>query len=162
MTVVSPPSAPLGVPVLRDHSLRHALPSGSHVLTARGETLVEALVPGDRVITRDYGIVPLRRVIRGVAPAGSTMVLFPAGSMGWGRPERNILLPLDQPIVLRDWRARSLFGAREARVAAVRLVDGAIIRQVAAPAGSIWSLILDRPSAIYVDGLEVVTASNAA
>jgi len=162
MAVVSPLPAPLGVPVLRNHTLRHAIPSGSRVLTGQGETPVEALQVGDRIITRDFGMALLRDVIRGTAPAGTEMVMIPAHSMGQGRPQCDLLVPCDQPIVIRDWRARSLFNAQEARVAAVRLVDDKIIRRVTAPEGSVWSLVLDRPSAIYVDGLEVVTAARNA
>lgn len=159
MTLISPLPTPLGVPVLRDHSLRHALPAGSRILTARGEALVETLALGDRVISRDHGMVRIRDVVRGEAPRGADMVLFPAGSLGRGRPERDVLLPLDQPIVLRDWRARTLFDAREARVAAVRLVDNAVIRRVPSPGFATFAIVLDRPSALYVDGLELVSGA---
>ena len=159
MTVLTPPTAPLGVPVLPDHSLRHALPAGSRVLCARGEMLVETLEPGERIITRDHGMVRIRDVVRGMIARGAPMVLIPAGAMGRGRPERDMLLPPDQPVALRDWRARTIFGAREARVAAERLVDGAVIRHVPSEGGAVWSLVLDRPSAIYVDGLEVVSGA---
>ncbi|MEM7642327.1 MAG: Hint domain-containing protein [Pseudomonadota bacterium] len=159
MTLISPIPAPLGVPILRDHSLRHALPAGSRVLTARGEALVETLVQGDRVISRDHGMVRIRDVVRGEAPRGAAMVLFPAGSLGRGRPERDVLLPLDQPLVLRDWRARALFSAKEARVAALRLVDKAVIRRVSSPGLATFAIVLDRPSALYVDGLELVSGA---
>ena len=159
MTTLFQPASPPGVPVLRGHSLRHALLAGSRVLTATGERHVETLKPGDRVITRDRGMVRIRALRRSPVPSGCAMVLIPAGAMGRGRPERDVTLPADQPVVLRDWRARTLFGAKEARVAAIRLVDGGVIRRVAGDAGVAWSLVLDRPAAIYADGLELVTGA---
>lgn len=149
----------MGVPVLADQSLRHALPSGSRVLTARGEVLAETITTEDRVITRDFGLMPVRDVIRTQSSKGAAMTLIPAGSMGQARPERDLLLPPDQPIALRDWRARTIFGAKEARVAIARLEDGRVVRRAPANGAALWSIILDRPCVIYVDGLELVSAS---
>lgn len=159
MTVKTSSPAPLGVPVLADRSLRHALPGGSRVLTAKGEMVIESLVPGDRIITRDHGMVVIRDVIRQEIARGSAMIHIPANAMGRGKPERDVLLPPDQPVVLRDWRARTIFGAKEARVAAQRLIDGAVIRPVPSQGGSVWCIVLDRPSALYIDGLELVSGA---
>lgn len=149
----------MGIPVLANLSLRHALPSGSRVLTARGEVLIETLTANDRIITRDRGMVPVRDVLRLSVPRGTPMVLIPAGAMGQGRPERDVMLPPDQPVVLRDWRARTIFNAREARVAAARLIDGSVIRSVKSGGETVWCIVLDRPSAIYIDGLEMVSGA---
>ena len=160
MTVKAPsPAAPVGVPVILENSLRHAVPAGSRILTARGEALVETIKVGDRVITRDRGMVVVRDIVRSVAARGAPMVSVPANAMGQGRPERDLTLPPDQPIVLRDWRARTIFGAKEARVAMARLVDGSIIRTVKVKGGAVYSLVLDQPCALYVDGLELVSGA---
>lgn len=160
MTVLTPtPQAPLGVPILANHSLRHALPAGSRVLTARGEAPVELLVPGDRIITRDHGMTVICDVIRMDVVRGAPMIRIPANALGRGKPERDVLLPPDQPVVLRDWRARTIFRAREARVAAQRLIDGSVIRADVSDGGAVWCVVLDRPSAIYVDGLELVSGA---
>lgn len=159
MTVMSPGPSSVGIPVMGKLSLRHALPSGSRVLSARGEVLIETLTPDDRVITRDRGMMPVRDVLRLTMPRGAPMVLIPAGAMGRGRPERDVTLPPDQPVVLRDWRARTIFNAREARVAAARLTDGSVIRPVTSSGGTVWCILLDRPSAVYVDGLELVSGA---
>lgn len=158
MKTLTYPTTP-GVPVLRGRSLRHALCAGSRVLTGSGERLVELLRPGERIITRDRGMVRIRDIRRGLMTDGTAMVLVPAGALGRGRPERDVLLPADQPVALRDWRARALFGAREARVAAARLVDDAVIRRVPGHQGTIWSIVLESPAVIFVDGLELVTGA---
>ncbi len=154
--------APVGVPILADPSFRHALPEGCRVICARGEVLVETLGADDRIVTRDRGMVRIRAMVRVLVARGTPMVLIPAGAMGRGRPGRDVLLPPQQPVVLRDWRARTVFGAREARVVAARLIDGKVIRSVPSPGGFVWSVVLDRPSAIYVDGLELVSGATGA
>ncbi|MFO6462886.1 Hint domain-containing protein [Jannaschia sp. KMU-145] len=162
MTTDSNPAPAPGVPVLADRSFRHALPPGSRVLTAAGDCRVETLRPGDRIVTRDRGMVELRNIIRNDVPTGTAMVAIPAGAMGRNRPERDLHLPLDQPVVIRDWRAKTIYNAREARIAATRLVDGAIIRRVRTPAMTTYSLVLDAPSALYVDGIEIVSGARDA
>lgn len=159
MTHLASNPARVGVPVLAAHTLRHALPAGSRVLTAKGESLVETLEPGRRIITRDSGMTTIRDVIRMDVARGTPMIRIPANAMGHGKPERDILLPPDQPVVLRDWRAKTIFRAKEARVAAQRLIDGSIIRPDASDGGAVWCVVLDRPSAIYVDGLELVSGA---
>lgn len=158
----SSPTTPVGVPILVDNTLRHALPAGSRVLTSRGEAAIETLVPGDRVITRDHGMALVHDVIHTRVSPGTPMVMVPANAMGAARPERDIALPPDQPLVLRDWRARTIFGAHEARVAVARLVDGSVIRFTRTKGCEVYSLVLDRPSALYVDGLEIVSGSRSA
>ncbi|CTQ51180.1 Hint domain-containing protein [Jannaschia donghaensis] len=162
MTVFTPSPPPLGVPVLADRTLRHALPAGSRVLTASGEMQVEAIDPGTRIITRDHGMTTVRDVIRMNVAPGTPMIRIPANAMGRGKPERDVTLPCDQPVVLRDWRAKTIFRAREARVAAQRLIDGSVIRSVTSNGGSVWCIVLDRPSALYVDGLELVSGALSA
>lgn len=162
MAMTTPNPVPIGVPVLMGGTLRHALPSGCTVLTARGDVSLETIAPGERIITRDHGMVPVRDVICFQTPEDARAVQFPTGSLGRNRPQQNLCLPFDQPVVLRGWRAKTLFHAHEARVAAVRLVDGAVIREVAAPRSTVWSIILDRPSAIYVNGMEVVSGAPLA
>lgn len=162
MTLKTPTPVPLGVPVLADRSLRHALPAGSRILTARGEALIETLEPGMRVITRDHGMSVVRDVIRLEVERGAPMIRIPANAMGQGKPERDVLLPPDQPVVLRDWRAKTIFRAKEARVAAQRLIDGTVIRPDVSDGGTVWCLVLDTPSALYVDGLELVSGARSA
>ncbi|SDZ49623.1 Hint domain-containing protein [Jannaschia faecimaris] len=162
MTLMPPSASPLGAPVLPDSSLRHAIPAGSRVLMSQGEAPIETLVPGDRIITRDHGMTAIRDLIRLDVEPGTMMIRIPLNALGIGKPDRDVMLLPDQPVVLRNWRARTIFRAKEARVAAQRLIDGSVIRPVPFAGGPVWCIVLDRPSAIYVDGLELVSGAKDA
>ena len=156
------PAGPPGYAVLPDQSLRHALMPDAVLLTGRGAIAAGDLRPDDRVITREHGMARLSALHQSEMRAGAPMVLVPAHALGRARPGRDLLLLPDQPVALRGWRARTLFNAREARVAALRLADGRIVREIPAPGGPLVSIVLDIPSALYVEGLELVCASTTA
>ncbi|UWQ20827.1 Hint domain-containing protein [Jannaschia sp. W003] len=124
---------------------------GTVILTARGEVPVEALVAGDRVITRERGMSVLRAVEHVTSPA----VTVRTDSLGLGRPERDTTVAADQHVTLRDWRAEALFEAEAALVPAARLADG---RQIAC-FGEAEFVRLDfgTPLTVYANGLETPT-----
>ena len=64
----------------------------------------------------------------------------------------------DQPIVVRDWRAMMLYGRKQARVAASRLIDGTIVRDCVHDAEKMVALHFTTPSVIYANGLELLSA----
>jgi hypothetical protein len=123
------------------------------LLTATGERPVGALRPGDRVITRNAGMVALRAIAwrRLHVP----MVRIRAGSLGHNRPGRDALLPADQPILVRDWRAQALFGRAQAMVSVARLVDGAFVTHEGSAMADFCELDFGAPHILYLDGLEV-------
>lgn len=125
------------------------------LLTAKGECRVEDLRPGDRVIARDAGMVTLRSLSRHRRHTASVRIL--AGSLGHTRPERDVILPAFQRILVRDWRARALFGADQALVAAARLVDGAFVTHAGAATLDLYVLDFGAPHILYVDGLEMAS-----
>ncbi|MEL6587976.1 MAG: Hint domain-containing protein, partial [Pseudomonadota bacterium] len=141
-----------GVPILAGETLRHGLFEGSRLLTAKGELGVEKLRPGDRVVTRNFGMAAVRQVICTRMPVGAPQVRIPANALGRNRPEGDAFLLCDQPVVVRDWRAQALFGAREARVAAERLADGKVIHLVPSSGCPVWSLVFEEPAVLYMDG----------
>ena len=103
---------------------RSGLGLGTGVLTADGEIPVEYLEPGERVVTFDAGIMPLSRVIVRTVPAGEVIrvrpsVLDPDGN------GRDVLISARQKLLLRDWRAKAMFGKPAALIEAARLVDAA-------------------------------------
>ncbi|KPP87213.1 MAG: Hint domain [Rhodobacteraceae bacterium HLUCCA08] len=131
------------------------LTAGTTILTLDGELPVEHLSPGDKVITRDSGVAVLRglRMVEvHVAP-----IAIKAGSLGYARPDRDILVAPDTPIHIRDWRAEALFGAKAATVPAKRLVDGEFVAEVEMRRMVLWELDFDRPHIVYADGLEVAS-----
>jgi hypothetical protein len=132
------------------------LPSGTIVLSQDGEIPVEFLSPGDRVITRDAGLVTLRDVVR--IRDVTTAVRFAAGSLGHMRPDQDLVLPADQKVLIRDWRAQSMFGQTQAMVSASRLIDGEFVRDLGRQTMILHQLVFDRAHVIYAGGLELAGA----
>jgi len=135
------------------------LPGAALIMTLAGERPVAGLRPGDRIVTRDSGTAVLR-ALRGRHASGP-MVHVRAGSLGHARPGRDTLLPAGQPVLVRDWRARALFGAPRALVPARRLVDGTFVTLRPNCDLTVCDLIFDTPHVLYVDGLELASCLSA-
>ncbi len=132
--------------------------SGSIVLTLDGEIPVEHLLPGDRIVTRDSGTAVLSSVHRHQLRTRAVRVV--AGSLGDTRPDRDVLLPEDQHILIRDWRAHALFGTRQASVPVQALLDGEFIISEGLLTMTLHEIRFDSQHVIYADGLEIVTAAT--
>ena len=128
---------------------------GSVIMTLDGEMRVSDLRPGSRVITRDTGMAVLRSVRR--RRITGRAVRIKASSLGHNRPERDATLPAGQPVLVRDWRARALFGAEQALVPVSRLVDGEFVTLRDNATMTVYDLEFDTPHVLYVDGLEVAS-----
>jgi len=131
------------------------LMADSIILTMKGEMPVADLRAGDRIITRDAGMVTVKSVRQRAVTA--TMVQIKAGSLGHTRPERDVLLPAGQAVLIRDWRARAVFGSKQAMVPAECLVDGEFITLQDTRNLTVYELEFDAPHVLYVDGLEVAS-----
>lgn len=131
----------------------YGLASGTILLTLDGELPVEFLTIGDRVITRDTGMAVVKSVrpVRVICRA----VRLAAGSLGHTRPDRDVILPADQQVLIRDWRAHALFGVQQAMVAAQQLIDGEYITDLGETRMTLYRIEFDAPHVIYADGLEV-------
>lgn len=126
---------------------------GTILLTQDGEMPVEFLSPGDRIITRDRGFVPLRHITR--APQCVRAIRFAAGSLGDTRPDCDLILPAGQLVLIRDWRAQALFGTAQAMVRADALVDGEFICDLGPREMPLFQLNFDSAHVLYAGGLEV-------
>ncbi len=142
------------------HSMGLGVTPGSIILTLAGETLIEDVKPGDRVITRDSGTA----VVTGVSKQRLTChaVRILAGSLGDTRPDRDVVLPADQPVLVRDWRAKALFGKRQAVARAASLVDGEFITREGIRTLTLFEIQFDAPHVIYADGLELAVQADSA
>ncbi|SDC91394.1 Hint domain-containing protein [Ruegeria marina] len=127
--------------------------AGTILLTQDGELPVEFLSPGDRIISRDRGLVPLRHITR--APQTVRAIRFAAGSLGDTRPDCDLVLPAGQPVLIRDWRAQALFGTRQALVRADALVDGEFVCDLGPRVLHLFQLHFDVNHVLYAGGLEV-------
>ncbi len=135
--------------------------AGTAVLTRDGEIPVDWLMAGDRVITRDTGLATLLAVESRVVPQAG-LVRVRAGALGAGRPGHDLLLAPDQPVLLRDWRARAMFGPPQVRVPVAALLEGEGIAAVGAGGElRLFTLVLADPHVIYADGVELFASTPA-
>lgn len=135
------------------------IPSGASVLTLRGAVAVQDLQPGERIITRN-GARTLRALVQDIVSDLDVVRIAP-GALGHDRPEVAMVLPADQALFLRDWRAQAIYGTREAMVPASRLVDGEFLRADRVAELSLFRLHFDGAEIIYVDGVELACAPAA-
>ncbi|NKX44836.1 hypothetical protein HCU73_09555 [Roseibacterium sp. KMU-115] len=134
-----------------------ALAPGSTVLTLDGALPVEHLYAGDRLVTR-HGARALVAIDRVTLPAGTPIVEMTRNALG-GRPDRDVWLPAAQRVLIRDWRAKALYGQAQACVPAGQLVDGEFIRLAELEAEVTgFALRFGRPEVLYADGLELASA----
>ncbi len=139
-------------------NLCHGFPVGTSILTADGDLPVEYLTAGDRIVTRNGGMTPLLSI---TASTHSTRaVKIAAGSFGAQGPEIDCVLPADQPVLVRDWRAQALFGQAQAMTTAAQLVDREFITDIGPRRLVLFKLEFDRPRVVYAGGLELGTEAQ--
>ena len=137
----------------RAYLLHAGIVAGSIIFTAEGEIHVEYLSPGDKVVTRDSGMVTLLDTF--IHRISAQAVAIKAGSLGHTRPDHNVIIPAEQNILVRDWRAQSMFGKAQTIVQAGDLIDGEFITDLGARDLHLVHLTFDRQHVIYADGLEI-------
>lgn len=137
------------------------LGAGTGVLTTDGEIPAEFLLPGDRVITRDAGAVPLSGIVTRRVPAAQVVRLRPSAVDPEGKG-RDLLLSAGQRLFLSDWRARAIFGRPQIVVEAARLADGAYIarHEGRAPVTLFQLIFADRQHILYLGDMRVMAAST--
>lgn len=146
-------SIPQTGPLTSETTQARGLTSGTIMLTLDGELPVEFLTAGDRVVTRDTGVSVVKSIRAVVVTCAA--VRLAAGSLGHTRPDRDVILPADQPLLIRDWRAQALFGTKQAMVPASRLVDGEFITDIGNMKLTLYQIEFDAPHIVYADGLEL-------
>ncbi|NEY88795.1 Hint domain-containing protein [Tabrizicola oligotrophica] len=133
------------------------LVQGTPVLTLDGELPVEFLMPGDRVITRNGMRKVLQVEVTRVENA--RVVAISPDSLGVGRPDAVIFVAPAQAVLIRDWRAKALYGRTEAQVAAASLCDGEFIRADILPEARFVALRFAGPEVIFAGGTELACAA---
>jgi hypothetical protein len=99
------------------------LGTATPILTARGTVAAGALRPGDRMITRDNGTVPLIGVTRVQVPGRGSLAPVRLRTPFYGR-RGDMLVSPDQTIWISGPEAEYLFGEEEVLVLARHLADG--------------------------------------
>ncbi len=151
----SPLSHPVSLP-----APKAGFVGGTILLTRDGEMPVEFLSPGDRIITRDAGMVRLERI--GHRRALTRAISFAAGSLGHTRPDQDLVLPAAQLILIRDWRAKAMFAAKPAMVRVDALVDGEFICDLGPQKMLLHQLHFTDPHVVYAGGLELSCMTGTA
>lgn len=125
---------------------------GTQILTATGPRPVEALRPGDLLITRDHGAQPLRWVGSStVAGQGKLAPVRIAASVLPGATRALIVSPRHR-VLFEGYRAELLFGHCEVLVSALHLEDGLDVTRVEAAEVTYIHLMLDRHEVVYAEG----------
>lgn len=131
---------------------------GTMIACEDGEHAVETLKPGDRVMTRDHGIQPLRwigcKLLSRedlVAEPRLQPVLIRAGALGPGVPARDMRVSRQHRMLLTGPRAELLFGADEVLVQAEHLTHLPGIALAAETDVSYLHLLFDRHEVVLSD-----------
>lgn len=137
-------------PTLSSTTSRTGICAGTTVLTLDGLIPVEHLMDGDRVITRDMGAATLIKI----ACTHHARMMYRVAQDG----AAPLLLPEGQRVLIRDWRAKAMFGHAEALVPIEKLVDGELVRRVGLQRQTLYQLGFNRPHIIYAGGVEIAAS----
>lgn len=136
---------------------------GTLILTPKGAVAVETLMAGDRVITRDHGVQPIRWIgstslSAAYAAANQRLrpILIRKGALGPNQPERDMHVSRQHRILVRGWRAEMLFGDPDGvLVPAFSLCnDSTIIEDRPTEDVTYIHIAFDRHEVVYADGVE--------
>ncbi len=132
---------------------------GTLIATQRGELPVEILRAGDRVITRDNGIQPVRWIGKCQMFAHDFQadphllpILIRQGSLGKGMPDRDMMVSPNHRILVPSDRTSLLFKEREVLVAAKHLTAVGV-SSVGSAGTTYVHLMCDRHEVILANGI---------
>ncbi len=126
--------------------------AGTLIETTRGRVPVEALLPGDMVLTHDNGPQPLRWVGRRVVAAKGDFAPIHIGANALGAHEALLVSPQHR-ILIRDPLAELLFEDAEVLVAAKDLVDGVHVRALEGGKVEYVHILFDAHQVVFSQGL---------
>jgi len=129
---------------------RTGICAGTTVLTLDGLIPVDHLMDGDRVITRDAGAATLVKI--GCTHHARLMYRMEQDGAA------PLYLPEGQRVLIRDWRAKAMFGHATALVPIERLVDGELVQKVGPQKQTLYQLGFNRPHIIYAGGVEMAAS----
>ncbi len=125
---------------------------GMRIATPHGQRLIEDIVPGDRVLTRDHGVQTVRwhgiRTLAG-GPKVNPIEIAP-GKFGNDRP---LLLSPQHRILVGDMRTQLYFGEEEVLIAAKHLVDGHLVRIREVAEVTYHHILFDQHEIVFSEGV---------
>ena len=127
--------------------------AGTSIRTLDGVLPVDYLAPGDRIVTRSGA----RRLVSVSVQTRKMidLVRIRASTLGHDRPEQDLFVAPGQPILIRDWRAKAIFGTPVAAIPAARLADGEFVCLETHHQVRLFTLRFDEDEVIYAEGLEL-------
>ncbi|EDM72427.1 type I secretion target repeat protein [Roseobacter sp. AzwK-3b] len=132
---------------------------GTVIATPRGERLVQDLQVGDRIITRDNGIQEIRWIGRRDLQGRELLqaphlkpVLIRAGSLGYGLPERDMVVSPNHRVLINNERTALYFEDREVLAAAKHLTGLDGVDLVDASSVSYIHFMFDQHEVVLSDG----------
>ncbi|MBS8228457.1 Hint domain-containing protein [Vannielia litorea] len=127
--------------------------ASARVLTAQGERQLGQLEPGDRIVSRTSGMIRLSALTRFTCEA--VPIALAPHALGNGRPSDLLHVSPAQKLLLRDWRAKLLYGSAAALAPAAALVDNGYITRTPRLKGmEMVTLTFDAPQILYIGMLE--------
>ena len=133
---------------------------GTKIATLRGETLIENLVAGDKVVTRDNGIQAIRWIGQKkldwramTAHPHLKPVLVRQGSLGNDLPERDLMLSPNHRVLVANERTALQFDDAEVLVAAKHLIGGLSVRAIDSIGTTYIHFLFDRHEVVLSDGI---------
>lgn len=142
-----------------DLTVQPGLPGKTRILTLSGAIPIERLQVGERIIARKTGATTLLGIER--ISRMTDLIAFHRLAVEGAGGLMTTILPAEQPVFLRDWRAQAIFGAEQALVAAHRLVDEEFVTRRVPQKMDLFHLHFDAPQIVYVEGMELGAGSPA-
>jgi hypothetical protein len=135
---------------------------GTRIMTPDGARLIETLVPGDRILTKDNGAQDIlwsgaRRMTgaRLYAMPHLRPIRFRAGAFGSGRPEDDLLVSPQHRMLVTGPSARALFNTAEVLVAAEDLLnDHSVMVDHQLREVTYIHILLERHNIVWANGME--------
>ena len=133
---------------------------GTLIETDRGPILVEDLIVGNLVRTRDAGEQPVRSILKRELTQQEIEdnpklrpIRITAGALGKGLPERDLCVSRQHRMLVHSKIADRMFGAPDALVAAIRLTElpSIFVEPIAAQV-TYYHLLFDSHEVIYAEG----------
>ena len=149
---VSPAFLPAPAPVDRVEGDVAGICPGARIATARGYRRIEVLEPGERVMTRDNGLVPVVAVRRVRVSAGSVVALAAGSIRGL---DADMTLGLGQGLLWTGLRVEEALGSREGFL---RVGDIIAQRDVATGFVTLFQPVLARQEVIFCEGVGLASA----
>lgn len=133
---------------------------GTLISTPQGPRAIEALKPGDAVLTQDNAAQTIRWIgsrsltlVEQMLKPKLRPVLIQRGALGQGLPERDLCVSPQHRMLVRSPIVQRMFAAEEILVAAHKLIGipGISVAPLA-PSVAYWHILFDRHEIIFAEG----------